>query len=157
MTVTSRSYNCMSKAAARTHFAAEGLPVSGGRCVHSRKFLELSSCSIIFGGMKFAARLARCFGCSDETPHHSNTLKRAPHSTNYDLEALKLHANKHNNYDINSKNLDIIWLVDIVWLKIVKFSRYTFNCHLGVVRRHPSGGCLYVGNDRSASDIDVLK
>ncbi len=74
--------------------------------------------------MKFVARLARCFGCSEETMH-PNTLKRAPHSTNYDMEALKLHANKHNNYDINSKNLDIIWSATIVCLGFSKFSRIT--------------------------------
>jgi hypothetical protein len=104
--------------------------------------------------MKFAARLARCFGCSEESSQHPNSLRRAPHSTNYDLEALKLHANKHNNYDINSKNLDVIWCV--MMIKFSEDSNFLANNLVGC-RTHPSGGCLYVGNDRAASDIDVLK
>ncbi len=76
--------------------------------------------------MKFVSRrLARCFGCSEETPN-VNSLRRSSHSTNYDLEALKLHISKHNDFDINSKNLDIIWLVQTIGSNIFKFSSKTF-------------------------------
>ena len=115
--------------------------------------------------MKFP-RLACCFGVdrnktqisSSGNPPALNDVKVSrgvgSQPTDYNQEAQKIFSilKDDPDSDLNHRDLDVIWyVINCFRFHLKSILRY------GSGREHASGGQLFVGNQRAASDLDVLK